>query len=113
MIRRKSPVRQLIAPSKPSNVRLFGGAAILKRRLSLPLRAMHILRKWPLFLAFFAIAVIGCGGGSSPVVAGVTGGGTTGRASFGVNFPRAQAGSALIDTYLLPGVGRAPTAYDD
>src|SRR4029077_13190339 len=35
------------------------------------------------------------------------------RATFGVNFPLNLAGSALLDTYLLPGVGRAPAAYED
>src|SRR5437868_6250565 len=112
MILRKFRARQLIAPSEPSIVRSNGGAAILKRRLPLPLRAMHILRKWPFFLALFAVAVIGCGGGGTAPVASTTGTPPT-RAAFGVNFPLNIAGSALIDTYLLPGVGRAPVAYED
>src|SRR5437588_209036 len=112
MILRKFWARQLIASSEPSIVRSNGGAAILKRRLPLPLRAMHILRKWPFFLALFAVAVIGCGGGGSTPVASTTGTPPT-RAAFGVNFPLNIAGSALIDTYLLPGVGRAPGDYED
>jgi len=116
MLARKFSLRQLIAPSKPSNVRPIGGAAILKRRLYLPLRAMHILRKWPFFFAFCAVAIFGCGGNGTNQAAGVTGAGattaTTGRASFGVNFPLNIAGSALIDTYLLPGAGRAPQPYE-
>src|SRR5256714_11378391 len=112
MILRKFWARQLIAPSEPSIVRSNGGAAILKRRLPLPLRAMHILRKWPFFLALFAVAVIGCGGGGTAPVASTTGTPPT-RAPFGVNFPLHIAGSALIDNYLLPGVGRAPGDYED
>lgn len=52
------------------------------------------------------------------MIAGTTGAttsgttGTTGRSSFGVNFPLNIAGTALLDTYLLPGPGRAPGAYE-